>query len=195
MAIDDNKSPGPDGYNSKFFKEAWPCIGEDVSQAILNFFQSGKMLKQINATNLCLIPKIEQPSNVSQFRPIACCNVLYKIISKMLCSRLKAVLPCLVDEVQSAFVENRKIMHNILVCQDMLKHYKRENEPARCNLKVDSKKAYDSLSWDFIQSLLEGLNFPRQFVKWIMDCISSPSFSLTINGYTCGFFAGKRGLR
>ncbi|XP_010695759.1 uncharacterized protein LOC104908349 [Beta vulgaris subsp. vulgaris] len=63
--IDDNKSPGPDGYRCKFFKEAWPCIGEDVSQAILNFFQSGKMLKQINATNLCLIPKIEQPINVS----------------------------------------------------------------------------------------------------------------------------------
>ncbi|XP_057250663.1 uncharacterized protein LOC104908350 [Beta vulgaris subsp. vulgaris] len=86
-------------------------------------------------------------------------------------------------------------MHNILVCQDMLKHYKRKNQPARCTLKVDLNKAYDSLSWDFIQSLLEGLKFPIQYVKWIMECISSPSFSLTINGYTCGFFAGKRGLR
>ena len=58
---------------------------------------------------------------MSQFRPIACCNVIYKAISKMLCSRLKVVLPSLIDQVQSAFVANRVILHNIFICQDMLK--------------------------------------------------------------------------
>ncbi|XP_010670394.1 uncharacterized protein LOC104887462 [Beta vulgaris subsp. vulgaris] len=158
--IEDNKASGPDGYSSCFFKEAWPCSGGDVIEAILNFFQSCKLLKQINATTLCLIPKVEQPTDVSQFRPIACYNVIYKAISKMLCSRLKKVLPTLIDQVQSAFVENRVILHNIFICQDMLKGYKRKNLLARCTPKVDLKKAYDSLNWEFIKEVLIGLNFP-----------------------------------
>lgn len=83
---------------------------------MLDFFQSGKTLKQINCTTLCLIPKCDQHESFMQFRPIACCNVIYKVISKMLCSSLKRVLPDIVDQVQSAFVENRMIMYNILIC-------------------------------------------------------------------------------
>lgn len=66
--IDDNKVHGPDGYTSFFFKEAWSCIGDDLIVDVLNFFQSGKLLKQLNATTLCLIPKVEQPTDVSQFK-------------------------------------------------------------------------------------------------------------------------------
>ncbi|XP_048492374.1 uncharacterized protein LOC125493253 [Beta vulgaris subsp. vulgaris] len=193
--IEDNKAPGPDGYTSCFFKKAWPCIGEDIINAVLNFFQTGKLLKQLNTITLCLIPKVEQPIDVSQFRPIACCNVMYKAISKMLCSRLKVVLPSLVDQVQSAFVANRVIMHNIFICQDMLKNYKRKSAPARCTLKVDLKKAYDSLNWEFIRELLIGLNFPERFIHWIMECLTTPSYSLSVNGGLNGFFQGKRGIR
>lgn len=127
---------------------------------MLNFFQTGKILKQINSITLCLILKIEQPVNVSQFRPIACCNVIYKIISKMLCSRSKEVLPSLIDQVQSAFVANRVIVHNIFICQDMMKNYHRKSLPARCTVKVNLKKAYDSLNWEFIRELMVALKFP-----------------------------------
>ena len=137
--IQDNKAPGPDGYSSHFFKQSWSIIAEDITSAILDFFRSGKILRQINSTTLCLIPKCEQLQDVTQFRPIACCNVLYKVISKMLCNRLKKVT-----------VEQRIIFHNILICQDMLRHYKRKSEPARCTIKVDLHKAY-------------GI-----FVKWVM---------------------------
>ena len=103
--IDVNKSPVPDGYSIHFFKQAWPCISDDICKDVLNFFQTGKLLKQINATNLCLIPKVDQHNDVTQFWSIACCNVLFKIISKMLCSRFKLVLPSLIDEVQSALLK------------------------------------------------------------------------------------------
>lgn len=105
------------------------------------------------------------------------------------------MLSHLVNPVQSAFIENRVILHNIFLYHDILKHYKRKNQPARCTVKFDLKKAYDSLNWEFIKELLVGMNFPQQFVNWIMVCITTPSFPLSFNGGLCGFFQGKKGLR
>lgn len=132
--------------------------------AVLNFFPTRKMLKQINATTLYLVPKVEHPESVTQFWPIACCNVLYKIISKMLCSRLKAIIPSIINPIQSAFESNRQIMHNILICRDLLKHYKRKRSPPRCTMKIDLRKAYDSISWNFIKELMVAMKFPTQFI-------------------------------
>ncbi|XP_021726861.1 uncharacterized protein LOC110694010 [Chenopodium quinoa] len=89
-SIEDDKSPGPDGFSSKFFK-------------------------QVNATFITLVPKVENANMVTQYRPIACCNVIYKIISKMICERLKEVLPELIDPSQGAFVAVRSILDNILL--------------------------------------------------------------------------------
>ncbi|XP_057249344.1 uncharacterized protein LOC130590806 [Beta vulgaris subsp. vulgaris] len=113
----------------------------------------------------------------------------------MICSRLKKVLPNIIEPVQSAFVEKRVIFHNIFICQDMLRHYKRKSEPARCTMKVDLRKAYDSIDWEFIKEMLLGLKFPKKFVNWVMLCMTTPSYSLSINGQLCGFFQGKRGVR
>lgn len=81
------KAPGPDGYNSSFFKMAWPVIGEDIISAVQQFFENGKLLKELNCTTLTLIPKVDAPTSVLDFRPS--CNVLYKCITKLLCVRLK----------------------------------------------------------------------------------------------------------
>lgn len=152
-------------------------------------------MKQIITTTVFLISKVEQPEDVSQLRPIACCNVLYKIISKILCNWLKVVLPCLVDQVRSEFVENMIITHNILICKDILNHYKRKSEPPRCTTKINLMKAYNSVSWGFLGELLMKMHFPDQFRGWIMTCVTSPAFSISINGGLCGFFKGKKGLR
>ncbi|KAJ0855829.1 putative RNA-directed DNA polymerase transcription factor bZIP family [Helianthus annuus] len=121
--IADEKAPGPDGYTAKFFKAAWGIIGEDIVDAVLEFFINGKILKEINATIISVVPKVKVPNVVNQFRPIACCNVIYKCISKVLCNRLKNVLGKLVSTNQSAFVPGRLISDNILLSQELVKGY------------------------------------------------------------------------
>lgn len=112
----------------------------------------------------------------------------------MLNNRLKSVLPEVVYPIQSAFVSNRVIFHNIFICQNIMRRYKRKNRVAKCSMKVDLRKAYDSPSWDFIKQMPEGLNFPFRFVHWVMTCVTTPSFSVSINGSLCGLFQGKKGF-
>ncbi|KAL0292750.1 UNVERIFIED_CONTAM: hypothetical protein Sradi_6975700 [Sesamum radiatum] len=117
--IDESKAPGLDGYSAGFFKAAWPVIGEEVTQAILDFFQTGRLLKQVNATLLSLIPKVSNPAVVAEFRPISCCNVLYKVITKILVLRMRGILDTLISPSQNAFVPGRAIGDNILLAQEL----------------------------------------------------------------------------
>ncbi|XP_021729767.1 uncharacterized protein LOC110696722 [Chenopodium quinoa] len=108
---------------------------------------------------------------------------------------MKEVLPSLIDDVQGAFVSGRSILENYLICQDMLKDYGNKRKSPRCTIKVDTSKAYDSVSWSFIQDMLVCLGFPDKFVHWIMTCVTSPVYSILINGGMYGFFKGQRGVR
>ncbi|XP_071719143.1 uncharacterized protein [Rutidosis leptorrhynchoides] len=130
--IDGNKSAGPDRYSAQFFKKAWSIIGHDVCLAIKEFFDTGKLLRQVNTTLIALIPKIDTPNKVSEYRPIACCNVLYKCISKILTNRLKSGLDKLVSCNQSAFLPERSIHDNILVAQEFGFHEKMVNWIMTC---------------------------------------------------------------
>ncbi|XP_062118462.1 uncharacterized protein LOC133832094 [Humulus lupulus] len=148
------KSPGLDGYNSEFYKAMWKQIGDDISAAVLDFFSSGKILAELNKTVLALVPKIEIPSRAIDYRPIACCNTLYKCISKMLCSRLSEVLPTLINPNQGAFIRGRSLAHNILIFQDLIKNYNRRNTSPRCAMKIALSKAYDTVDWGFFGEVI-----------------------------------------
>nr|GFA68738.1 RNA-directed DNA polymerase, eukaryota, reverse transcriptase zinc-binding domain protein [Tanacetum cinerariifolium] len=124
--IDNNKAPGPDGYSSQFFKDAWNVIAKEFCKAVREFFTSGKLLKEVNATVISLVPKISTPKRVSDFRPIACCNVVYKCISKIMVNRIKGCLCYLVDQNQSDFIPSRQINDNVLLSQELLRGYHRK---------------------------------------------------------------------
>ncbi|XP_074304260.1 uncharacterized protein LOC141638972 [Silene latifolia] len=195
FSIPKDKSPCPDGYTSQFFRDAWDVIGTDVCAAVINFFETGKLLVQLNATIITLIPKLDRPTSVKHFRPISCCNVLYKAISKILCNRLALVLPDLISKNQGAFVKGRSILENILICQDLVRLYHRGNASPRCMFKLDLQKAYDSIEWAFIDQMLGALMFPEKFRQMIMTCVTTSSFTLNLNGAQFGYFKGRRGLR
>ena len=140
------------------------------------------MCKQWNVTRLIFIPKVQSPTSPNEFRPISCYNMVYKGISKPLCSRLKKVLPSFVANNQGAFVKGRELLHNVLLCQEIARGYVRKHISPRCTIKIDLKKAYDSVHWDAVRDILISLNFPNIFIKWIMACITSPTFTTHING-------------
>ena len=103
------KAPGPDGMTALFYQQSWSIIKEDVVNMVNNFLTSGVFEDKLNMTNICLIPKTVRPIRMTELRPISLCNVGYKIISKVLCQRLKGLLPKLISETQSAFVSGRFI--------------------------------------------------------------------------------------
>ncbi|KAL0285315.1 UNVERIFIED_CONTAM: Retrovirus-related Pol polyprotein from type-2 retrotransposable element R2DM [Sesamum radiatum] len=193
--IDETKAPGPDGYSAGFFKAAWSVIGEEVTQALLDFFRTGRLLKQINATLISLIPKVNSPSVVAEFRPISCCNVLYKAVTKILVQRMRSILHTLISPSQNAFVPGRSIGDNVLLAQELFSGYNQRNLPPRCALKVDLRKAYDTVEWDFLKAALTLFGFPERFIQWIVECVTTTSYSVCINGAPHGFFRGARGLR
>ncbi|XP_022026078.1 uncharacterized protein LOC110926659 [Helianthus annuus] len=193
--IEDLRAPGPDGYSSKFFKASWNVVGPDVCKAIKGFFHNGKLLKEVNTTVIALVPKLETPCKVSDYRPIACCNVVYKCNSKILANRIKQALVYAVNENQCAFIPGRQISDNILITQELMRNYHRMRGQARCAFKIDIQKAYDTVEWEFLQNCLFHFGFPKKMIDWIMTCVTTASFSIAVNGDHKGFFKGKRGLR
>nr|GEW41112.1 hypothetical protein [Tanacetum cinerariifolium] len=135
FSMDDNKAPSPDGFSTVFFKEAWDIIGVDVCKAIKEFFTNGILLKELNHTIIALIPKVNSPVRINDYRAISCCNTLYKCISKILANRMKESLSELISLNQSAFVSGRRIADNILLTQELMHNYHLDRGLARCAFK------------------------------------------------------------
>ncbi|GJS43380.1 putative reverse transcriptase domain, reverse transcriptase zinc-binding domain protein [Tanacetum coccineum] len=108
---------------------------------------------------------------------------------------MKVYLYKLVSLNQSAFVPGRRISDNILLTQELMHNYHLDRGTPRCAFKVDIQKAYDTVDWSFLRDVLMGFGFHSKMIGWIMECVTSTSFSISINGYLHGFFKGKRGLR
>ena len=138
------KAPGLDGLPALFYKQYWPIVGESVTSAVQNFFRSGHMLNEVNNSFIVLIPKITNPSSVNHFRPISLCNTVYKVIAKILVSRMRPLLANLISPCQSAFIPDRWIAENQLIVQEILHSFKRRKvKGGFVALKVDLQKAYD----------------------------------------------------
>lgn len=115
FALPPNKSPGPDGYTSEFFKKTWSVTGPSLIEAVQEFFTTGRLLSQWNNTAVTLVPKKPNADKLSDFRPISCCNAIYKVISKILAQRLEQILPQWISPSQSAFVQGRLLTENVLL--------------------------------------------------------------------------------
>ena len=191
------KAPGPDGMPPLFFQSFWHLIGDDVSKAVLDCLNSCHIPQEFNFTYVTLIPKVKNPEKISEFRPISLCNVIYKLISKVLANRLKPLLPSIVSENQSVFQAGKVITNNILMAFETL-HYMKNHQTGNTGfmaLKLDISKAYDRLEWSFVECLLKKMGFHSKWVDLMMECITTISYSILINGEPSHTIHPSRGLR
>ena len=154
------------------------------------------MLRKINYTHIALIPKNNSPEKITEFRPISLCNVIYKLVSKVLANRLKKILPHIISENQSAFVPGRQITDNVLVAFEVMHHLHKKNKGkvGQMAIKLDMSKAYDQVEWPFVEAIMHKMGFHEQWVKMIMECITTVSYSVLINGEPKGYIIPIRGL-
>ena len=145
FAINGDKSPGPDGFTTHFYKHAWAIVGNDVVNAILDYFQTSRMIPTFNATSVALVPKCLNPSQIKDYRPISCCTIIYKCITRILATRMKKFMSLLVNPNQSAFVVGRRITDNVLLAQELVRGYNNTSLSPRCCIKIDLQKAFDTL--------------------------------------------------
>ncbi|PKU63786.1 Putative ribonuclease H protein [Dendrobium catenatum] len=189
----ENTAPGPDGFSYAFYRKSWHLIGLQVYNAVNNFFTNGSLPRGVKATAIALIPKCSHATNINDFRPISLCNVLYKIVAKILANRLKVVLPHIIHESQSGFISKRCSTDNIILAAEILRDFKGPEK--YFGAKLDIKKAFDTVSREYIIARLSQKGFPTNFVKWIKGCISDVHFSICLNGSLEGFFNSSSGLR
>jgi hypothetical protein len=191
-----NKSPGPDGFTAGFYIKHWDLIKEVVCAAVRNFLNGGDMPEVVNNTIIVLIPKVKQPHDLTQYRPIALCNVLYKIVSKVLALRLRPILDEIVSEEQSAFVPGRLITDNVITAYENIHYLKRKKgKSGACAIKLDMAKAYDRVEWSYLRAIMAKLGFTDHWINLIMKCVNSVTFSVKVNGHYSDTFKPSRGIR
>ncbi|GJX11722.1 putative RNA-directed DNA polymerase, eukaryota, reverse transcriptase zinc-binding domain protein [Tanacetum coccineum] len=147
-----------------------------------------------NASFVVLIPKKNDPLSFSDYRPISLIGCVYKVISKLLSSRLARVIDSVVGPNQSAFIEGRQILDGCLIANEIIRMASLENQKLLL-FKVDFEKTFDSVNWKFLLSVMRQMGFGLKWRKWIYSCLSSASISVMINGSPSKEFKMERGLR
>ena len=111
----------------------------------MHFFTTNELLPAFNSTIVDLVPKCKNPNCIRDYRPISCCTVVYKCITKILANKIKKYLPMVIGKSQSAFIQGRSNIDNILMAQELVRGYERSTISQRCAIKIDLQKAFDSI--------------------------------------------------
>ena len=196
-SIGDLKAPGPDGMPAAFYKKYWHIVGEQVTREVLIVLHGGELPADWNETCVVLIPKVKDPDKMKDLRPISLCNVVYKLVSKVLANRLKQILPDLISPNQSAFVPGRLITDNILLAYECT-HYMRTRKKGSngyAAVKLDMSKAYDRVEWHFLEMMMRRMGFNERWIGLIMCCVNSVQYRVKVNESLTDVILPERGLR
>lgn len=188
-------SPGPDGFPGAFYHNCWDIVGADVVAFVQYFFQHNWLFPNANSNFIVLLPKVDGASSISQFRPIALANFLFKIIPKILADRLGPIASRIISVNQSAFLPGRRISDCIGLVSEGFNLLDRKIRGGNVGIKVDIAKAFDTLNWEFLFQTLSQFGFSPDFMNYVSTILGSARLSVLINGSPKGYFACARGVR
>lgn len=197
MQMRPTKASGSDDMSPLFFQQHLPIIRQCITKAMLSALHTSEISSEINHTFITLIPKKNQHTRVANFQPISLCNVLYKLISKVIVNRLWAMMPNIISDSQSAFVPNHQIMNKVLVVYELIYYLrqKRGGKQGFMLLELDMSKTYDCVEWAYLERVMFTLDFMPNMIKLMMNCVKTATFSILINGFPKGFIKPSRELR
>ena len=153
-----DKAPGPDGINNGILKKTWKWTKDSCLEFVKEFFSLGTIPKGMNSSFITLVPKKQDPIMMSDFRPISLINCSFKILSKVLSNRLKGVMHKIVSKSQSGFIKGRQISETILIA-NAIEHAMGKGKIKGIILKLDFKKAFDSVDWEFLLNTMIYMGF------------------------------------
>jgi hypothetical protein len=193
----DLKAPGPDGMPPIFYKRYWDLIGSQVEEEVLQVLNGENIPLGWNDTWVALIPKVKNPQSMKDLRPISLCNVVYKLVSKVLANRLKIILEDIIAPNQSAFVPGRLITDNVLLAHEVnhFMHNKRKGQVGYAAVKLDMSKAYDRVEWVFLEKIMRKMGFHDKWIQLVLKCCSTVKYKFKINGALTEEIIPGRGLR
>jgi hypothetical protein len=189
-----DRSLGPDVWTVKFYLQFFDLVGSDLLEVVKDTRLGGKIVGALNSTFLTLIPKENNPSTFGDYRLIALYNLCYKLITKIIANRIKPILSRSLSGEQLGFLKGRQILDAIGMAHECLHNIKKKKTKALI-LKLDLRKAFDYIDWDFLRLILTQSGFSPPFINWIMCGVTSTNFSVLVNGEPSPFFCSGRGLR
>ncbi|KAM0905816.1 hypothetical protein ACQ4PT_017119 [Festuca glaucescens] len=177
-----NKSLGPDGLSWEFFRACWATVKEDVLAAVLAVFLGrDRSLGRLNSAYIKLVLKREGAADLKDFRPISLVHSFAKLIAKVMALRLAPRMAELVGCNQSAFIHGRCIQDNFVLVHQSVRLLHRRKVPALL-LKLDVARAFDSVSWSFLLSVLRQRGFGPRWIRWILVLLRTASTQVLVNG-------------
>ncbi|XP_072087268.1 uncharacterized protein [Arachis hypogaea] len=190
------KAPGPYGFQTLFYKEFWESLSSDVWGLVKKAFAGENISAAVFDTFIVLISKVEAPSYLKDFCPISLCNVIYKMITKVLVNRFRPFLSEIIGPLQGGFIPERGTTENIIIAQEIM-YFMRKTKSKKGSMafKIDLEKAYDRVDWRFLETSLIKFGFPVATINLIMTCVTSSSLSILWNGNRLQSFKPMRGLR
>ncbi|XP_026416903.1 uncharacterized protein LOC113312360 [Papaver somniferum] len=190
-----DSAPGPDGFSGNFYRICWDTISADLCKAIVNCWEMRKIPNGINSSFIVLIPKNSKSDAVKDYRTIGLSNFVFKIITKIMATRLSTVLKNLISEEQVAFMKGRNIHENISLASELINEISSSRKYGNIGLKLDISQAFDTVCWEFIAEVFRQYSFSDNWYAWILSVLNSGKISIMVNGCPEGFFSISRGLR
>ena len=187
------RSPGPDGLSIEFYRVMFPVIKDELRKLLNSYMNNGRILSKFKAGIIKLVPKIPPYNEIGNFRPISLLNVDYKIFTKILSNRLQPILENLIHESQFC-IPGKDINEMNNLVRDILDEMQCSHSDSFF-VSVDFRKAFDTISHEFLYQVLERYGFPPTFISIIKELFRDAGSHLLINGHKSKKIKLKSGTR